>query len=501
MRGLGRLNGLAGGILLGILLVILGVGVARYRGQQDLAPRILMVDAAAGEGITAAEATAISELFGHFLEGCGKVALSRISASQLPAEGEVPGATARTFVVRLFPRRAAGGLSLGVAVSPGRAFRPMDLLRADGGVPTLPQEAFRQAWRAMPVSLPRERVDLFLPKDAGHFWRLVTLHSEGLRPGRLDWALSEVRQVVRQEPDCLAALSLLGRFHLERAYQVQAGRTEGMAEAVQALERALAAPEIHPRAYADLVGLRVESGQVRLVLEPLLEALRRCPDSPSLLIAASYAGRTSGLLDLSLAASRRFRRICLPAGRTLGVDRAFLYAGDLAGYETSLLAANTPSSPFVLSQRAHLALLKGDRTGARELYRMAVQPEDSSSHAGSFSLIAQAMGEILDGQTEAARDDLRAVERHLQYGNLSDGEALMTLVEAHVLMGDLPKGFALAERAFAQGFGCLAWFERNPLLEPLRGSPRWPALRQSLWERQELLERRFPPRTYAFLDR
>jgi len=498
----GRLNGLLGGVLLGLVLAAAALGLAHLKGQQDMAPRILMVDGAPGEGITTQEAHAISEMFANLLEGCGKVAVTRIAASALPDEGPIPGATARTFVIRLFPRRAAGGLSLGVALSPGGAFRHRDILRAQPGGPTTPQEAFRQAWRSLPLRLPRERVDLFLPKDAGLFWRLVHLHGEGMRTSRLDASIEEIRQILRQEPDCLEALALMGRLHIVRAYKVRGRRPEGFSDALQALERAVAAPEVHPLACADLVGLRVESGQARLVLDQLLDTLHRCPDSPRLLLATSYAGRTSGLMGLALAASRRYRRISLPEGRPISLDRAFLYAGDLASYEQTLDRNAWSDDPYMLFQRAHLALMHGDRTGAREFFLAASRPrEDASPLAGSAALISRAFLELLDGQMDRARELLREDERLRESGAILDGEELVNLVEAYVLLGDIPKGFALAERAFAQGFGCLAWFERNPLLDGLRASPRWPALQQSLRERQEMLQRRFPPRSYTFLER
>ena len=51
---------------------------------------------------------------------------------------------------------------------------------------------------------------------------------------------------------------------------------------------------------------------------------------------------------------------------------------------------------------------------------------------------------------------------------------------------------AQADRAFARGFGCTVWYERSPMLEPLRSLPKWKALMQHLQERQALMEERFP---------
>ena len=74
-----------------------------------------------------------------------------------------------------------------------------------------------------------------------------------------------------------------------------------------------------------------------------------------------------------------------------------------------------------------------------------------------------------------------------------DGEFTLRMAEGYALAGDLDSAMELASRAFGQGFGATLWFERSPLLEPLKGSPRWRTLIQHVRERQGLLEDRFPP--------
>jgi len=59
-------------------------------------------------------------------------------------------------------------------------------------------------------------------------------------------------------------------------------------------------------------------------------------------------------------------------------------------------------------------------------------------------------------------------------------------------MGDRASAMEMANRAFARGFGCTAWYERSPMLESLRGLPKWNALMQHAKERQALMEDQFP---------
>ncbi|MDE3033631.1 MAG: hypothetical protein KGI56_08215, partial [Acidobacteriota bacterium] len=73
-----------------------------------------------------------------------------------------------------------------------------------------------------------------------------------------------------------------------------------------------------------------------------------------------------------------------------------------------------------------------------------------------------------------------------------DGEFSLRLAEAYALLGDRASAMDMAVRAFGRGFGCTEWYERSPMLQPLRALPQWQALIQHLQERQGLMESTFP---------
>jgi hypothetical protein len=99
---------------------------------------------------------------------------------------------------------------------------------------------------------------------------------------------------------------------------------------------------------------------------------------------------------------------------------------------------------------------------------------------------------ILSGQKDVAWNKLREYDQERGSMRDPDGEFTLRLAEAYALMGDRASGMEMANRAFACGFGCTTWYEQSPLLEPLRGLPKWKALIQHLKERQALMEERFP---------
>ena len=75
---------------------------------------------------------------------------------------------------------------------------------------------------------------------------------------------------------------------------------------------------------------------------------------------------------------------------------------------------------------------------------------------------------------------------------ISDGEFTLRMAEAAAFLGDPTLAMELAERAYTQGFDCTRWYERSPLLAPIRGTGRYGSLLQHLRERQAMLESRFP---------
>ena len=83
----------------------------------------------------------------------------------------------------------------------------------------------------------------------------------------------------------------------------------------------------------------------------------------------------------------------------------------------------------------------------------------------------------LIGELEAAAD----LDHHVAY----------SLGAAHAQLGDSEAAFNWLERAGATGFPCVPWFERDPLLTPLRNDARYPKLIADLKRRVEEFRKRF----------
>jgi hypothetical protein len=94
----------------------------------------------------------------------------------------------------------------------------------------------------------------------------------------------------------------------------------------------------------------------------------------------------------------------------------------------------------------------------------------------------------------AARGDRKrasALIRELETGADLDHHAAYSLGAAHAQLGDLDEAFKWLDRAGATGFSCVPWFERDPLLAPLRNDVRYRKLIADLEHRVEEFRKRY----------
>jgi hypothetical protein len=103
----------------------------------------------------------------------------------------------------------------------------------------------------------------------------------------------------------------------------------------------------------------------------------------------------------------------------------------------------------------------------------------------------------LEARGDEALARLRTLDQTRVGLSIPDGEITFKLAEAYAVLGETDAALDLAQRAYNQGFGCAAWYERSPLLAPVRSLPRYQALLQHLRERQAVLESRFAPSRFG----
>ncbi len=71
-----------------------------------------------------------------------------------------------------------------------------------------------------------------------------------------------------------------------------------------------------------------------------------------------------------------------------------------------------------------------------------------------------------------------------------DGEMLYKMAQAYAQLGDKQSAVRLLRRSIELNFYPYTYFVRDPLLEPVRGEPEYPAMMELARQRQEAFLKR-----------
>jgi len=485
-------------LFLGLAFLVLlggGSGLAWMLARQGVrAPlRILLITppSQAEAGLDGAQGRALGALVQDHLELCGGAAVT--SVTETPSDLEPFRGQARTLLLQLTPRRRGTDLELSYRYVWGKQLgKGTPAPWVERSLPAAPPAAAFEAFlKSFPQTLTVTATGL-VPKVPAVFWDLIQSGAWRLQNQHLDEAMALAEQATRQEPDCASAWILLGNLRYRWMLNSPAAFRQVQADTESHLQRALLLTPGHPRATFLLSLLRTDSGNQREALDLLLQARRRQPHNPTLLTGIAYAARGAGLLPLARRAMDLRDNLAFTWLQPQAVDITCLYTGEIPRFEASLqeqpghLRSTSGVLPFY---RGYLALVRGDHDRARREFRAAAELTHGYPNILRLSEIFEL---ILDGKKDAAWQKLREYDQERIGMREPDGEFTIRLAEAYALMGDRASAMEMATRAFARGFGCTEWYERSPMLEPLRGLPKWKALIQHLRERQALMEERFP---------
>lgn len=146
-----------------------------------------------------------------------------------------------------------------------------------------------------------------------------------------------------------------------------------------------------------------------------------------------------------------------------------LFAGRFAAAATHAEALLQRTDAPAVRQYLGLArFYQGDAAGARAMLASAKRGDQPDVRAQA----SLASIEAATGARREARARLAVVER----GSYMDHHVAYSLGAAYAQLGDADASIKWLERAADTGFPCYPWFERDMLLEPVRGDVRFRAL-------------------------
>ncbi|HEY3399472.1 MAG TPA: hypothetical protein VGK03_02480 [Geothrix sp.] len=479
-------------------LFLLGAGgglawLLAFQGRHGPLHVLLVTQPPEGPGgLDPADRRAIGALVQDHLESLGGAAVT--SVIEMPDDLESLRAKPRTLVVQLEPSRQGEALTLGYryiwADRLAKGSPPSWIPRQ--GQPLKPAESFAAFLKGFPVSIQDPNPALLIPRRPDGFWDLVQASAWRLKNENLDEAMALAEKVAAQEPSCASSWILVGNLRYRRMLNNPAAFRQEQADTEAQIQRGLHLAPGHPRGVFLRSLLKSDSGDQAEALDLLIQARRRQPHNPTLLTGIAYAARGAGLLPLARRAMDLRDELAFSKLQPQAVDITCLYTGEIQRFEASLqeqpghLRSTSGVLPFY---RGYLALVRGDQALAQREFKAAAARANAYPNILRLSEI---YGLVLEGRKEEAWKKLREYDQERIGMREPDGEFTLRLAEAYALMGDRASAMDMAGRAFARGFGCTAWYERSPMLEPLRSLPKWQALVQHLRERQALMEDRFP---------
>ena len=473
-----------------ILAVLTGLGAGAWKGwkifEAKRAPRIVLLDASVA-GIDKDHALGLGRLLRDQME------VSSASTIILgPPGAPLPELPPGDLLMRFSGRREGEALSLRatwIAVGDLPAGGTWKFFET----PLMaPSGAFLRFEQGGPVPRRHPGAEHLLPADGGAFWELARQASIQ-EDVAAEADLEASRALAGSAPASAAVWVNLGEHLYRNLWNQPATSDLPQVRALEAFDRALALVPGYPRA-AFLKGmLLTDVGDQRTALRTLAEARALRPGVPDLYSGLAYAGRTGGLLDGALRALAARDRLTRPfrVHEDWFAENTYLYGGRWDDFRRSLQGNR---DPFFLFYEGYLDLAQGRKDEALPLFEKGAAGRRTSI---PFSDLCGVYALVIQGRPEEALAKLKAFEESRGRLRIPDGELTFKVAEAYAFLGRADEAVTVAGRAFAQGFGCLAWYEQSPLFAPARQSPRWPGLRQHIRDRQALIEEDFPPATFG----
>lgn len=429
------------------------------------------------------------------LEYLGNLAVATVP--DLPEEADLRGLSGRTLILAPTLTRLDDRISLSL-----RYTWLADLRRDPRGCwrqsPTLegsPAPTIQKTLKTLPIYLSLNRAPFLLPQQDRLFWTLLqgqALHRDETRMDEVD-ALGTL--VAQAEPNCASAWILKGDLMYRRLLNDPRSHAGAQAEAEGHFAKALTLLPHHPRGTFLLAEMRIDSGDQRSALTNLQAAIRVFPRATAIHSGITYAARTAGLLDLAQRALTRRDHLCPHSFSAFTSENTFLYLGQRSRFQASLVdSSEKPRNAITRFYRGYLALASGDTSGAQSHFRSATQSPES---LGQFRELSRVYLDLSAGKHAEALHALRKLEVARSGLRVPDGEFSFKMAEAYSLLGHRQESLDLLSRAFAQGFGCAKWYAESPFLAEVRRLPRWQALILHVQERQQLMEKRFPPSDFG----
>jgi eukaryotic-like serine/threonine-protein kinase len=331
---------------------------------------------------------------------------------------------------------------------------------------------------ALPLSSREQRMlrrDVPSNSDAyAHYLRANRLSNTSTQ-----WQLAHeaYQQAVEADPSYAPAWARMGRcLRVMGKYGIGPEANEFMLQAEDAFQRAFRINPDLSLAHNLYTYAEVDVGRALDAVIRLLGRVRGRASDPELYAGLVHACRYVGLLDASIAAYHRAKRLD-PAIRTSVAHSHFM-----RGEFERVIEHDVDESRY-LSMAALMCL--GRPQAVVDLYEKAQTRQLGDHH---LLLLVNAFGGLATNNPGLARD---GIDRLLMFPAFSDPEGYYYWAAVCAYLGERERAFALLRRVVDNGLVAVRGLETNPMLRSLESDSRYQPILDEMREKRAHAERAF----------
>jgi serine/threonine-protein kinase len=296
-------------------------------------------------------------------------------------------------------------------------------------------------------------------------------------------AIEMLEKATALEPNYAPAWAHLGRAYTTNA-SLQFGGREHYEKAQAAYEKAVALNPalVEPRIY--MANLLTDTGKVEQAVPLLRSVLQDSPNNAEAHWELGYAYRFAGMLKESVEECEKARQNNPKVKISSSAMNGYLYLGE---YEKFLQSLPAGDSVYIQFYR-----------GVAEYYmnhREQAARDFDSAYAKNPAVLPVNVGKAL---SYAIKHDnarglklLQQTEEKIEERGVSDAEGLYKVAQAYAVLGDKASALHMLRHSIAGGFFCYPYFERDPLLQNLRGEPEFQKLMDEAHRRHDQFKTTF----------
>src|SRR5262245_10160667 len=301
---------------------------------------------------------------------------------------------------------------------------------------------------------------------------------------RLPLAIEFFDKAVTIDPDFTRAWDYLGSSYALSASTRFGGR-EYYEKAQKAYEQAIALNPERPRTMALQADLFIETNRVEQAVLLLRELIKKYPTYPMAYWELSYAYRYAGMLEESVATSKRMLEVDPNYNLQNAVMSSFLYKGEYGKFKESIPAQT--DSAYLIFYRGFGSYHEGEFPIAIADFDRAYAMDPSLMQAQ----VGKALSFSLAGKRQEGLKLMQEAESRSEQSGVSDAEGIYKIAQAYAVLNDQSSAIRILRRCIEGGFFCHPYISRDPLLKSLHADDRFEKLLGQARQRHEDFKRKF----------